>query len=58
MMLGVNYVIYGSSSARTTPKVSLHGSLTLEEKYCCSCSSLGDRWHFEKINWKPNFVYL
>ena len=30
-MPGVNYVIYGSSSVRTTPAVSLCGSLTLEE---------------------------
>ena len=32
----VNYVIYGCSSARTTPGVSLYGSLALKEKYCCS----------------------
>ena len=31
MMLGVNYVIYGCSSARTTPGVSLYWSLTMEE---------------------------
>ena len=31
MMPGVNYVIYGCSSARTTLGVSLHRSLTLEE---------------------------
>ena len=31
MMPGVNYVIYGCSSARTTPGVSLYRSLTLEE---------------------------
>ena len=31
MMPGVNYVIYGCSSART-PRVSPHQSLTLEEK--------------------------
>ena len=30
-MLGVKYVIYGCSSARTTPGVSLYRSLTLEE---------------------------
>ena len=30
MMPGVNYVIYGCSSART-PRVSPHRSLTLEE---------------------------
>ena len=31
MMLGVNYVIHDSSSARTTPGVSLYGSLKLEK---------------------------
>ena len=31
-MSGVNYVIYGCSSARLTPGVSLYWSLTLEEK--------------------------
>ena len=31
MMPGVNYVIYGCSSARTTPGVSLYWSFTLEE---------------------------
>ena len=31
MMPGVNYIIYGCSSARTTPGVSLYGSLTQEE---------------------------
>ena len=31
MISGVNYVIYGCSSARTTPGVSLYRSLTLEE---------------------------
>ena len=31
MMPGVNYVIYGCSSARLTPGVSLYRSLTLEE---------------------------
>ena len=30
-MPGVEYVIYGCSSARTTPGVSLYRSLTLEE---------------------------
>ena len=30
-MPGVKYVIYGCSSARTTPGVSLYRSLTLEE---------------------------
>ena len=31
MMSGVNYVIYGCSSARATSGVSIHRSLTLEE---------------------------
>ena len=31
MMLGVNYVMYGCSSARLTPGVSLYQSLTLEK---------------------------
>ena len=31
MIPGVNYVIYGCSSAKTTPGVSLYWSLTLEE---------------------------
>ena len=31
MMPGVKYVIYGCSSARTTPDVSLYQSLTLED---------------------------
>ena len=31
MMLGVNYVIYGCSSARATPGVSLYRNLTLKE---------------------------
>ena len=31
MMACVNYVIYGCSSARTTPEVSLYRSFTLEE---------------------------
>ena len=31
MIPGVNYVIYGCFSARTTPGISLYRSLTLEE---------------------------
>ena len=31
MMPAVNYVMYGCSSTRTTPGVSLYRSLTLEE---------------------------
>ena len=38
MMPGVNYVIYGCSSARTTPRVSLHWSLTLEENMVAVCT--------------------
>ena len=33
MMPGVNYVIYGSSSARTTVGVSLYWSLTMREHF-------------------------
>ena len=40
MMSGVNYVIYGCSSTRTIPGVSLYRSLTLEEKYCYSYYSI------------------
>ena len=31
MTPGVKYIIYGCSSARTTPEVSLYQSLTLED---------------------------
>ena len=31
MMPSINYVIYGCSSARTTPGVSIYRSLILEE---------------------------
>ena len=31
MMSGINYVIYGCSSARTTPKYHYTGALTLEK---------------------------
>ena len=31
MMTGINYVIYGCSSARTTPRKPLYQSLTLKE---------------------------
>ena len=59
MMPGVNYVIYGFSSKRTTPGVSPYRSLTLEEIYSCSYYlTYGDRWQLEKANWKSNFVYL
>ena len=39
MMPGVNYLIYGCSSARATPEVSLYRSLNTAEKYHCSYSS-------------------
>ena len=60
MIPGGNYVIYGCSSAITTPGVSLYSSLaSTGGKYCCSYySRQGDRWPFEKANEKPNFVYL
>ena len=32
MMPGVNYVMYGCTSTRTTPGVLLYGSVTLEKK--------------------------
>ena len=35
MMPSLVYVIYGCSSPRTTPGVSLYRGLTVEEKYCC-----------------------
>ena len=50
MMHGVNYVIYGCSSARTTPVVSL-SELNTGGKYCFSYySRQGDRWQVEKTN--------
>ena len=51
MMSGVNYVICGCSSARTTAEVSLYQNfLNTEEKYCSYYSKQGDRWQFEKTN--------
>ena len=51
MMSGVNYVIYGCSSGRTTPGVSIYRSFNTGEKYCCSYySRQGDRRQFEKAN--------
>ena len=47
MMLGVNYVIYGCSSARLTPGVSAISELNTEGKHCCSYYlRQGDRWQF------------
>ena len=34
-MLGVNYAIYGCSSSRANPGVSIYRSLTLEEVITC-----------------------
>ena len=48
MMPGVKCVIYGCSSARTTPGISLP-ELNTGGKYCCSYySRQGDRWQFKK----------
>ena len=50
MMPGVTYVIYGCSSAGTSPGISLPEHNT-GGKYCCSYySSQGDRWQFKKAN--------
>ena len=51
-MPGVNYVIYGCSSARTTPGVPpTMPELNTGEKYCCSYySRVGDIWQFENAN--------
>ena len=52
MMPGVNYVIYGCSSARLTPGISLYiPELNTGGKHCCSYYlRQGDRWQFEKAN--------
>ena len=51
MMPGVNYVIYGCSSKKATPEVSLYWSLTLEKIYYCSYySKKSVRWQFGKAN--------
>ena len=53
MMPGVNYVIYGCLSARTTSGVSLYRSLPVNtgRKYCSSYYPReSDRWQFEKAN--------
>ena len=43
-MPGVKYVMYGCSSARATPGVSLYRSYNAGGKYCCSYySRQGDR---------------
>ena len=59
MMPGVNYVIYGCFSARTSPRVSLYWTDTKEKHYCSYYSRQADRWKFEKANFKNRiFVYL
>ena len=52
MMPGVNYVIYDCFPARSTPRVPLYRSLTLEENIVAviSYSRQSDRWQFEKAN--------
>ena len=52
MMPGVNYIIYGCSSARTTLVV---GITILElhtggEYYCSYYPGQDDKWQFEKTN--------
>ena len=52
MMLGVNYVIYGCSSARKTPGVSraIPELYTGGKYYCNYYSRQGNRWQFENTN--------
>ena len=50
MMPGVNYVIYGCSSAGTTLGIWLPETNTWGE-YCSSYySTQGDRWQFKMVN--------
>ena len=57
MIPGVKYVIYGCSSARTTPRLPLYRSLTLEENIIKVITQ--DRViHDRKSKLKPKFVYL
>ena len=59
MMPGVNYVIYGCFSARTTPGLSLYQSLALEKKILLQLLATQDRVIDDrKIKLKTNFVYL
>ena len=58
MMPGVNYLMYGCSSARTTPGVSLYRSLTLEENIVAVITQdrvIDDNLKGQK---KTNFVIL
>ena len=68
MMPGVNYVIYGCSSVRTTPGVSLYRSLTLEEKFTTFTHPLSSVYIARVINfqfslgkqffsWLGRFIY-
>ena len=51
MMPGVNYAIYGCSSARKTPGVSLYRSLTLEGNIVAVITqAVKTRWQFENAN--------
>ena len=50
MMLGVNYVIYGCSSVRTTPGVSLYWSFTLEENIIAVITQ--DRVLDDNLKWQ------
>ena len=50
MMLGVNYVIYGCSSVRTTPGVSLYWSVTLEENIIAVITQ--DRVLDDNLKWQ------
>ena len=57
MMPGVNYVIYGCSSARTNPGVSLYWSLKLKENIVAVITQ--DIVLDEKLKRQIiNFVYL
>ena len=57
MMPGVDYVIYGCLSARTTPGVSLNQSLTLEENIVAAITQ--DRLIDDNLKRQiKNFVYL
>ena len=53
-------VIYGYSSARLAPEVSLYRSLTLEENIVAVITQgrVTDDILVIKANQKPNFVYL
>ena len=55
MMPDVNYVTYGCSPARKTPRNITILELDTGGKNCCSYySRQGGWWQFEKANSKPN----